>query len=219
MIPPEQWSSAWSDHESTTVQQATLAEADLEKWLAGAPHASFDPFRKLLTPICNKFAFSLLEIGCGAGYYLPAFRSFVQGGIYDGVDISPSMIAYARQRYDDIDHSIFTVGDSSELPFVDGMCDCACISGLIQHLADYRPSIKEAARVSRRWVLLHRVEATSGENQEFIRRAYDSDVPTRRVNENELLLFCGLCGLTLRAQEKWSVTPEHWNASYLLEKT
>ena len=213
MIPASQWASAWSEHESTTIQQAAAAEKDLEAWLNGAPHASFDPFRRLLELIDGQFQ-SLLEIGSGWGGYCQVLKHIDPDADYCGCDISHHMINYSVQRWG----PMFFQSDSSLLCAETSSFDVTCISGLIQHLADYRPSIREAVRVSRKYVMLHRVECTSAPSYEFIRRAYDSDVPTRRVNQGELLKFCQECGLKILGQETWSVGPSEWNASFLLEK-
>lgn len=213
MIPPEQWASAWSEHPSTTEQQATGAERDLEAWLDGAPHDSFDAFRKLLTPILSKFL-TMLEIGAGCGIYCPILKHIDENKHYTGCDISEHMVDYANKKWG----PMFWKADSANLPDKDGRFDLVCISGLIQHLADYRPSIKEAARVAKRWVILHRVECTNGKNHEFIRKAYDSEIPTRVVNEDEVAFFCGLQKLRLEKAVRWSMSPNRWNASFLFEK-
>lgn len=214
-IPASQWASAWADHPSTTEQQAALAEADLERWIAGAPHAAFDPFRKLLTPILPHFL-TFLEVGSGWGGYCQVLKHIDASKHYNGCDISEHMVDHANEKYG----PMFWVADSANLPDKDKRYDVVCISGLIQHLADYRPSIREAVRVSNRFVMLHRIEATNGLDYEFIRRAYDSDVPTRKVNQLKLSQFClDELGLKAIGHETWSSDGNNWSASWMYEKT
>jgi SAM-dependent methyltransferase len=215
MIPAEQWTSAWSEHESTTIQQAALAEADLERWLKGEPHASFDAFRNLLQPVLKEWEY-LLEIGCGAGYYKRVLYHINNRSTYMGIDVSDKMVAYASRKWGY--GGIFTTANSEKLPFVDNFFQVSCISGLIQHLADYRKSIQEAYRVSKQYVLLHRVEATIGPTVEFVRRSYDSDVPTRRVNHGDLYRFCEELGMKRVSDERWSLDVSNWNTSILWKK-
>lgn len=220
MIPVENWSAPWTADDRCTQHQSALSEKDLADWLAGKPHVSFDALKKLVEPIKDKIL-TFVEVGSGCGYGLPVLKSFAPHIIYCGIDISESMLAYARKKYPcegPPGTTNFLYGTAEKIPLSDSSADCVCPAAVIQHCADWRPPIKEAIRVSRRWVILHRVEATSADTFEFVNAAYDTNLPTRIINENELLTFCGLCGLTLRHQEKWGVGETRWNASYLLEK-
>lgn len=212
-IPAEQWTEAWSKFPSTTQQQAALAEKDLERWLAGAPHASFDPFKRLLEPILPNFL-TFLEVGSGWGGYCKVLKHISPLKKYCGCDISEHMVDYANEKWG----SMFWVADSENLPDKDGRHDVVCISGLIQHLADHRKSIQEARRVAKSFVMIHRAEVTSGPSTDFIRHAYDSDIPTRKVNQGELMQACDSLNLRLEAEERWSVTPAEWNSSTLWRK-
>jgi SAM-dependent methyltransferase len=77
---------------------------------------------------------SVLDIGCGFGDvygYLQGLGREVQ---YTGCDLSPDMIAIAREKYPD---ASFETRDVLESPYPDRTFDFVCISGIFNHvLAD-----------------------------------------------------------------------------------
>jgi SAM-dependent methyltransferase len=89
---------------------------------------------------------SLLDIGCGTGYFT---RHFAQRSLsVTGVDIDPAMIEFARahaaagERY--------TAGDAGALPFPDRSFDlCVSVTALC-FVADERRAVAELLRVTRR---------------------------------------------------------------------
>ena len=65
---------------------------------------------------------TLLDIGCGEGYYTSAFATLTttHGGQSFGLDVSKSAIRFAAKRYTDIS---FCVASSHRLPFPDAFFD------------------------------------------------------------------------------------------------
>ena len=83
---------------------------------------------------------------------------------------------------------------------------------------DYLSAIAEAARVSSKWILLHRLQLTTGPTNEFLNPAYGTKLPTREINDAELMKDCKVFGLTLKDQIVWGGLKQ-WNASWLFEKS
>lgn len=65
---------------------------------------------------------TVLDIGCGEGYYTSAFADIASGraGRAFGLDVSKAAIRAAAKRYR---HAQFCVASSQRLPFMDATCD------------------------------------------------------------------------------------------------
>ena len=101
---------------------------------------------KLLPP---KPGASLLDVGCGTGYFS---RRFAAVGLrVTGVDPDPSMLAFARQ----CDQGIrYIEGDAQALPFADRSFDCCSAVTSLCFVDESRQALAEMWRVSRHGVVL-----------------------------------------------------------------
>jgi SAM-dependent methyltransferase len=74
---------------------------------------------------------SVLDVGCGSGYFLHRLREY-GAGVCHGIDLVEQRIAEARERYPALD---FRVGSATELPFERGEVDLAtqftCLSSIL----------------------------------------------------------------------------------------
>lgn len=83
----------------------------------------------------------ILDVGCGLGAYLSAFRRFTDQAY--GLDVDVGRLQQAR-------HSGPVVAAVSErLPFPDGCFDVVWLHEVLEHVSDDRASACEAARVLR----------------------------------------------------------------------
>jgi SAM-dependent methyltransferase len=100
---------------------------------------------------------SLLDIGCGNGYYAEIFDTMLPGTItYTGLDYSGAMIERAKALYPG---KAFAQGDATALAWPNGAFDIAFNGVSLMHILDYENAIAEAARVARSHVILHCVPA------------------------------------------------------------
>ncbi|ELY4095779.1 23S rRNA (guanine(745)-N(1))-methyltransferase [Cronobacter sakazakii] len=103
--------------DSTEMMQARRAFLD-------AGH--YAPLRERTAQLLNErlpqSGATLLDIGCGEGYYTSAFATLTSthGGQSFGLDVSKSAIRFAAKRYTDIS---FCVASSHRLPFADAFFD------------------------------------------------------------------------------------------------
>ena len=84
----------------------------------------------------------VLEVGCGTGLILEKLASFSNRA--EGVDLSPGMLALARERG-------LTVreGSATELPFEDNSFDVVVSFKVLAHVPEIERALSEMARVCR----------------------------------------------------------------------
>jgi SAM-dependent methyltransferase len=95
---------------------------------------------------------SVLDVGCGTGYYLHRLREYGAGECH-GVDLAENRIEAARHRYPALD---WRVASATELPFGDGELDLVtqftCLSSIVDD--DVRlAAAREMRRVAQGWIL------------------------------------------------------------------
>jgi ubiquinone/menaquinone biosynthesis C-methylase UbiE len=165
--PPSSTSYEIIDRESAAAER-------FDGWLDPAVAAKQDDaFRKLLSDMyggsprrdllvaaeavrhTGLTAPTLLEVGCGSGYYNEVFEHLLGSHVrYTGLDYSDAMIELARRRYPDIP---FVVGDAAALPFNDASFDIVMNGVALMHIIAYDRAIAESARAASRWCIFHTV--------------------------------------------------------------
>jgi ubiquinone/menaquinone biosynthesis C-methylase UbiE len=90
-----------------------------------------------------------LEIGCGRGKGVELIGHTFHPRRVDGIDVDPSMIELATQRFrdDPWGHAFFSVADAQNLPYPAACMDAVFNFGIIHHLEDWEKGIREIARV------------------------------------------------------------------------
>lgn len=83
---------------------------------------------------------TVLDVGCNSGYAV----HFRPDCIWTGVDVSPELVAKARQNLDGAQ-----VAAAEELPFADGTFDHVVLGEILEHVYDPGQVLSEAARVAR----------------------------------------------------------------------
>jgi SAM-dependent methyltransferase len=86
----------------------------------------------------------LLDVGCGTG--LTLVLAAQRGAIPSGLDVSPGLLAIARERLPDAD---LQDGDMESLPFADTSFDAVTGVNAFQFAGDPRRALRDAARVTR----------------------------------------------------------------------
>lgn len=162
----------------------------------------------------------ILDVGCSSGYYYDFFKWAKLNIKYAGCDISPEFISLAKKKHWGLN---FKVAPITTLPYKNNSFDLVLASGVLHCELDYQRAIKEMARVSSRYILLHRLPifATNTKTSFYQKVGYGVEMmetiyPLSRLTK----LFCEQ-GLTMKFYlwgDKLDVkTPAYWT-TILLEK-
>ena len=95
--------------------------------------------------ICERYGQGkdVLEVGCGTGLILERIRRFAKSA--KGIDLSPGMLALAKERGLDV-----CEGAATKLPFADESFDLTCSFKVLAHVPDIGKALSEMARVTRK---------------------------------------------------------------------
>jgi SAM-dependent methyltransferase len=140
---------------------------------------------------------TVVEIGCGSGYYSEVLQKLAGPLHYVGLDHSAAMIALARASYPSVP---FLVGDGTALPFAPAAVDVALSGTSLMHIADYPAAIAETARIARRWCVFHSVPvADSRPTTRLSKLAYGVNVYEAVFHRGELESLFAQNGLRIES--------------------
>ena len=94
---------------------------------------------------------SILDAGCGDGFFCHWIREKTGARRVAGIDISEKRLERARWRYPVID---YLRGELPALPFKEGEFEVVTCIEVLEHQEDPAAAIKELARVARRFVVV-----------------------------------------------------------------
>lgn len=107
----------------------------------------FEQLRTMLNPVPGE---TLLDVGCGTGYFSRRFAR--EAGLkVTGVDIDPDMIAFARVQAPEIE---FALGNAERLSFADSSFDHVIAVTSLCFVADEQRAVSEMKRIARSRLVL-----------------------------------------------------------------
>lgn len=86
----------------------------------------------------------VLDLGCGLGYMAYYMRPNAE--LYTGVDISPIGIEKATTLFPEANFAVHDI--SKKLPFPDKSFDNVICTETLEHLEDFKPTLKEMKRIA-----------------------------------------------------------------------
>jgi SAM-dependent methyltransferase len=176
--------TGWQSPDIPARQWALVGDG-LASMYRGQPQIEFTVLQQALAPFVRRGQ-SLLEVGCSSGYYGEVLQYLLPRRLeYVGVDYSAAMIEMARAHYP---AGRFVVADGAALPYDDASFDTVVSGCLLMHTPQWQAQIRDAVRVSRDLVVLHRTPVShSTPTQQFSKLAYGVPTIELRFNESELL--------------------------------
>ncbi len=87
---------------------------------------------------------TILDVGCGSGWFLNEVSKRFPKTQLTGVDLYPDAITYGKKRYRKLD---LQQADAHKLPFKSGSFDVVICTEVIEHLYDISVAIAEMKRV------------------------------------------------------------------------
>jgi SAM-dependent methyltransferase len=147
---------------------------------------------------------SVIEVGCGSGYYSEVFSELVPDGInYRGIDYSQAMVARAQTNYPS---RVFEVADATRLPYADRAFDIVFNGVSLMHIIDYPAVLHEAARVAAQYCVFHGVPVFHNYRTTFLTKyAYGAPVVEIIFGKQELMALCADAGLGF--EREWPGVP------------
>lgn len=210
---------AWQDDVVPQLQYE-LTERELHNFRHGIEIPPYDGLIQLMRRIPPDFFFEekrLLDVGAGVAHYKKLFELISLPVHYQGFDYSEHFRAIARKMQD----ADYDVGDARSLPYRDDSFDIVLSGATIMHVRQYRRVIEELARVSNRYVILHRTPIVHGETIYFVKEAYDR-IQCLEIwfNEQELLTICDALKLErlMSVDIFWDRALHMGHRSYLFRK-
>ena len=209
---------AWS-RESTMIEKHWASFVHERVLLDAGEYMKVDHFKVLkecFDIINPQTGHTALEVGAGTGYNKRVLGAAGFPVTYTAVDVSQAAKDFAVAQEARLDYHI---GDATDLPFGDGMFDTVISGWVLIHIYDWELSIQEAARVARRWVILHRVTTHWGSRLERREaKIYGSDCLMQFFTIAEVVAEARASGLAFRAMLPVSGSGQYVNYSFLFEK-
>jgi SAM-dependent methyltransferase len=143
---------AYARRDAEDCRSATMSPEEYDAWYrtprgAWIGDTEYRLLRRLLAPEPGA---SVLDVGCGTGYFSRRFAR--DGHPVTGIDVDPATVAFARARREA--GEAYGVADACALPFVERAFDhCISVTALC-FVRDERTALTEMVRVARRGVAL-----------------------------------------------------------------
>ena len=163
--------------------QRTLVNYQLRQLKMNRSPPVFSMIKVIFSRIENNL--SLLDIGCTTGYYYEVINHYFPNKFnYSGCDYNESSIKLAKKYYQDID---FSVKDLTKMNCEGNSYDVTFLSGVIEHIPDYVTAIKELCRITKKYIVLHRIWLTN--NETICKKGTQYFVPVIRNQYNSKDFF------------------------------
>lgn len=162
--------ATWQDKSLPEAQWA-IVNKQLFELKSGKETIEFSSFRASIEcSFSSDATFTLLDIGCSSGYYSFVFMNAFPNGIYTGVDFSHEFIKFGQKKFPDARLQRMDANDLS--PFQDKSFDCVVSGCVLLHIPTWEIALREAARVAKKTLILHRTPLNRNETKKFIKKAY-----------------------------------------------
>ena len=106
--------------------------------------------RELISLLEVKEDMSFLDVGCGTGWALGQIAVLAEGnGRFYGVDLSPEMIAKARENFEGLDSFHFVIASAEDMPLESDFFDVIICTNSFHHYFNPAKALREMRRLLR----------------------------------------------------------------------
>lgn len=166
---------------------------ELEALHRGNPPTVYTSAAEALKVIPGSNKLTLLEAGCASGYYSEVISILVGERFeYTGGDYSEAMVSLAQNRYP---KGKFLKLDIRCIELPDKSYDVVFSGAVLIHVKEWKMAIRELARTSRTYLILHRTPVSNSESRRREKKIF-CGVPVfyNTFNKDELMKFISECG-------------------------
>lgn len=164
--------------------QRILVNYQLYQTKIGNPPIVFKIIKDIFDNITENHL-TLLDVGCTSGYYFEVINSIFPGKYtYTGCDYNKEALKLAKQYYP---FPTFDYQDVTNLKYKDNQFDIIFLSGVIEHVPNFKSAINELCRVSNKYIILHRIMLTDDETFCTKGTQYFVEVIRYTYNKKQLL--------------------------------
>lgn len=158
----------------------------------------------------------VLDVGCSSGYYFDILDFYAPGKVdYTGCDYSADMLAMARRYHPEL---YFDEAEATTLPYPNRRFDLVLSGATVNIIEDWQKALSELARVSDRYLLLHRAWVHSAPTESTIEEGYGQEYLQWHWNEADLLAAVPGFALLQQAPVEGALSCGCRSMSYLWER-
>ena len=150
---------------------------------------------------------TLLDIGCGIGYFTIPAASILNQGKVIGLDIMSEIIDIAKERATSISNIEFRKSEEYSFPIEDASVDYVFISNVIHEIEDKPRYLKEIKRVLKRQGFLCIIDWEKKETE------MGPDI-NERVSKEEITEIC--VAASFKPIEEININAEHYGLKFHL---
>lgn len=173
-------------------EQLKIVDKELEMLRRGNPPSVYTVAAEALKAVPGNNRLTLLDIGCASGYYSEVVSELVGDRFqYSGSDYSDAMITVAKNRYP---NTKFLKLDIRHIELPDKSSDVVLTGAVLVHVKEWKEAIRELARITRLYLILHRTPVTNEKSFRMEKKIY-ADVPVfyNAFNKHELMDIISQC--------------------------
>ena len=141
--------------------QRELVNYQLYQMKIDNPPELFKVIKDVFDKIDDKnLEYKLLDVGCTSGYYFEIINFYFPGIFkYNGCDYNSESIKLAKKHYPNVN---FFVDDLNKLSVDSNEYDITFLSGVIEHIPEYAKGLNELCRITKKYIVLHRIWLQDG---------------------------------------------------------
>jgi len=144
---------------------------------------------------------TLLDVGCGTGYFTIPAAKLLKSNKVIGIDIVPEMIEIAKKKAEDINNIDFRTSDEYSFPVENGLIKYVLVSNVIHEIEDKERYLAEVKRILKEDGYLLIID--------WEKREMTMGPPVHeRVSKDEMIELCSKSGF--KTIESINVSSSHY---------